>query len=143
MELISVKSNGWADYVMTTISTFKLPNAFRNVPIIVSIYHLYASFHELLITFPKSQRYSLGASCQNEMLLLLKECLKAASSHTPEQKLAHLSNASASLDTLRLLINLAKDCRCISNQTYQQLDSRVSEIGRMLGGWVKSLTSSP
>lgn len=107
------------------------------------MYHLYASFHEVLVTFPKSQRYSLGATCQAEMLEMLKECLKAASSSNPARKLTHLTNASSNLDALRLLLCLAKDCRCISNQTYQQLDARLSEVGRMLGGWLKSISSSP
>lgn len=96
-----------------------------------------------MITFPKSQRYSLGATCQSEMLDLMKECLKAASASQPPRKLAHLTNASANLDALRLLLSLARDCRCMPNQTYQQLDARLSEIGRMLGGWLKSISSSP
>lgn len=112
------------------------------------MYHLYGSFHEVLITFPKSQRYSLGATCQTEMLELMKDCLKAASTTQSAHKYAYLTNASAHLDVLRLLLSLAKDCRCVSNQTYQQLDSRLGEIGRMLGGWLKSVedktpTSSP
>lgn len=68
---------------------------------------------------------------------------KRFSSNGSEQKAIFLHNASASLDVLRLLLSLCKDCKCISNQTYQQLDSKLSEVGRMLGGWLKSLSSSP
>lgn len=115
---------------------------FQNVPIVVSLYHLYASFHNNLATFPKSERYSLGATVQNEMLTLLKECLGSAGMSNPVHKASHLSKASVSLDSLRLLLNLCKDCRCLSNEAHQQLDSKLSEIGRMLGGWVRSLTSA-
>lgn len=121
---------------------FKLPGQYQNVPIIVSIYQLYGSFHEVLITFPKTERYNLGESCQTEMLNILKLCLKSASTSDLTKKAEYLRVASASLDTLRLLLCLCKDCKCISNQPYQQLDSKLSEIGRMLGGWLKS-TSSP
>ena len=121
----------------------KLPGQFQNVPIIVSLYQFYSSFHDELINFPKSERYSLGATCQTELLDILKQCLQAASSNGSEQKAIFLHNASASLDVLRLLLSLCKDCKCISNQTYQQLDSKLSEVGRMLGGWLKSLSSSP
>lgn len=117
----------------------KLPRQFQNVPIIVSLYQFYSSFHDELIRFPKSERYSLGASCQTELLDIIKQCLQAASSNKPDIKVVHLQQASASLDVLRLLLSLCKDCKCISNQTYQQLDSKLSEIGRMLGGWLKSL----
>ena len=121
----------------------KLPGQFQNVPIIVSLYQFYSSFHDELIRFPKSERYSLGTSCQTELLDIIKQCLQAASSNNPEQKVVFLHSASASLDVLRLLLSLCKDCKCISNQTYQQLDSKLSEIGRMLGGWLKSISSSP
>ena len=121
----------------------KLPGQFQNVPIIVSLYQFYSSFHDELINFPKSERYSLGASCQTEMLDVIKQCLQAASSSQIDIKMVHLQQASASLDVLRLLLSLCKDCKCISNQTYQQLDSKLSEIGRMLGGWLKSSSSRP
>ena len=130
------------DEIIKNKPQFKLPGQFQNVPIIVSIYQLYGSFHELLTTFPKSERYSLGTTCQTEMLLILKQCLKSASTSEQNKKAEYLHEASASLDTLRLLLCLCKDCKCIHNQPYQQLDSKLSEIGRMLGGWLKS-TSSP
>ena len=117
--------------------------ALRKIPLIISLYHLYRSFHECLITFPKSERYGLGANCQNEILEMLRLALRAAGTSKPEEKATHLKEASVRLDSLRLLLNLCKDCRCISNQTYQQLDSTCSEIGRMLGGWLKSISSSP
>ena len=106
-------------------------------------HHLYESFHECLIAFPKSERYSLGATCQSEILELLRLSLRAAGSTKPSDKAAYIKEASVRLDSLRLLLNLCKDCKCVSNQTYQQLDSTCNEIGRMLGGWLKSITSSP
>src|SRR5690606_3318880 len=83
----------------------KLPGQFQNVPIIVSLYQLYSSFHDELIKFPKSERYGLGATCQAEMLDVIKQCLQAASSNQPKVKLLHLHAASASLDVLRLMLS--------------------------------------
>jgi hypothetical protein len=96
-----------------------------------------------LIAFPKSERYGLGATCQDEILEILRLSLHAASSNNPAEKSYHLKEASVRLDSLRLLFNLCKDCKCVSNRTYQQLDSTCNEIGRMLGGWLKSIASSP
>jgi uncharacterized membrane protein len=73
------------------------------------------------------------------MLDIMKQCLSAAGSSEPIKKRMYLEKASADLDVLRLLLSLCKDCKGMSNQTYQQLDSKLSEIGRMLGGWLKSL----
>lgn len=120
-----------------------MPQSFQNVPIIASLYQCYASFHEVLIGFPKSERYSLGATIQQELLDVLRSCLAAAGTSDSTRKQRELERASVNLDTLRLLMNLAKDSHCISNQTYQQLDSKLSEIGRMLGGWLKSISSTP
>lgn len=121
----------------------KLPTQFKNIPIIVSLYHLYSSFHDVLVVFPKSERYGLGATCQTELLQMTKYCLRAAATSDTCDKARCLKEASVNLDTTRLLLSLCRDCRCMPNQTYQQLDSRISEIGRMLGGWLKSISSSP
>jgi len=118
-----------------------LPSGLKDVPIIVSLYQLYTSFHRLLSNFPKTQRYSLGQTVQTEILNIIRHCLQAAgtSSKQADRKRAYLTTASSEVDTLRLLLCLCKDCRCISNTAYQQLDSKVTEIGKMLGGWIKSL----
>ncbi|MDR0591358.1 MAG: four helix bundle protein [Candidatus Nomurabacteria bacterium] len=118
------------------------PPKLNSTPIIVSLYRFYHSFHTVLQHFPKSERYSLGATCQSEALNVIHSCLQAANTNAkrPTEKFAHLQAASAHLDTLRLLICLSKDCRCLPNQAYQQLDSNLVEIGRMLGGWLKSVS---
>ena len=118
-------------------------SALRKVPIVSSVYHLYESFHDCLIAFPKSERYSLGATCQSEILELLRLSLRAAGSTKPSDKAAYIKEASVRLDSLRLLLNLCKDCKCVSNQTYQQLDSTCNEIGRMLGGWLNLSRAVP
>ena len=74
---------------------------------------------------------------------MMKHCLRAAGTSNATEKSRCLKEASVNLDTIRLLLVLAKDCRCIPNQAYQQLDSKLAEIGRMLGGWLKSISSSP
>lgn len=77
------------------------------------------------------------------MLQVLKYCLRAAGTSDRTEKLHCLQEASVNLDTTRLLLSLAKDSKCMSNHTHQQLDSKLMEIGRMLGGWLKSISSSP
>lgn len=109
------------------------------VPIVHSLYQLYQTWHNLVVTFPKSERYSLGATCQTELLAILEAVISAAGNPDKSAKAAALSVASVKLDVLRLLIRLAKDCKCISNATYLELQSKLHEVGRMLGGWLKTL----
>jgi len=110
-----------------------------DVPIVQSFYQLYKSFHEQLTHFPKSERYTLGATVQSQLLVAFESVVAAAGTARMEAKINHLEATSAKVDLLRLLIRLAKDCRCLSNQAYLELESNLHEIGRMLGGWLKSL----
>lgn len=104
------------------------------------MYTLYQTWHDLCLKFPKSERYSLGTTCQTELLATLEAVLTAAGSIDKTAKLTALRTASAKLDMLRLLIRLAKDCKCISNAAYLDLQSKLHEAGRMLGGWLKTVS---
>ena len=64
----------------------------------------------------------------------------AAATNHKEAKLQQLRKASAKLDLLRLLIRLCKDCKCLSNSAYLELESNLHKAGKMLGGWLKSLS---
>lgn len=117
----------------------KLFRSPADVPIVHSLYQLYQSLHHLTLKFPKSQRYTLGSSLQTQLLTALELVISAASTNQLEIKYKYLQSASAKIDLLRLLIRLAKDCKCLSNQAYLELESQLHEAGRMLGGWLKSI----
>jgi hypothetical protein len=101
---------------------------------------MYKSFHLASVNFPKQERYVLGEEVRREMLGILRESLLAAatSPSAVQTKLAHLKRASVNLEALKLLLQLCKDCHCLSNSSYQEFESRIAETGRMLGGWIKS-----
>lgn len=109
------------------------------MPIVHCLYKLYQNSHELILKFPKVQRYSLGSSINNQLLSALEGVITAASVSQPELKLRYLQTVSAKIDLLRILVRLAKDCQCVSNKQYLELESQLHEAGRMLGGWLKSV----
>lgn len=110
-----------------------------DIPIIHTLYDAYAAWHHLVLRFPKAQRYTLGEACAKHLLAALELLLDAASRANPIEKAQRLRAVSAKIDTLKLLIRLAHDCRCIANAQYLDMESRLHEIGKMLGGWIKSL----
>lgn len=110
-----------------------------DVPIVHSLYQLYQNLHKLTLKFPKTQRYTLGSTLQNQLLSALEGVITAAGVNQPEVKLRYLQTVSAKIDLLRLLVRLAKDCRCTSNKEYLELESQLHSVGRMLGGWLKSI----
>ena len=119
-----------------TASTSRNPG---DVPIVRSLYVAYAFWNEILNKFPKTQRHVLGTKCAEYLLQILELTLGAAQTSETKEKLIDLRQASVKLDTVKLLIRLCKNCKCISNAAYLQMESQLQEVGRMLGGWSKSL----
>ena len=109
-----------------------------DVPIIHNLTTLYTSWSDLQIKFPKSKRYSLGERCDEALLDILQSICYAAHS-TPEKKLPSLEIASTKLDLIKILFRVAKDTKCLANNDYLTLQSQLNEIGKMTGGWIKSL----
>jgi hypothetical protein len=64
--------------------------------------------------------------------------IAAASQSQKEIKLRYLHNAATKVDLLRLLIRLAKDTNCLTQKQYIELEGSLNQVGKMLGGWIKS-----
>jgi len=72
---------------------------------------------------------------ENTALSILKGIVRA---NQERDKRPHLEKISVELDVLRIFIRLAKDMKFISVRQYQFAAEKVNEIGKMLGGWLKS-----
>lgn len=53
------------------------------------------------------------------------------------EKLTMLERADSKLETLKILLRLAKDTQSLDGKKYIHLESYLQEIGKMLGGWLK------
>ena len=109
-----------------------------DVPIFKKSYELYKEFYICVKTFPKQDRYSVGQKCELTMTELL-ECLLHATGMSKEKKIPYLEKASDKLNILRVYLRLAKDVKALDNKKYVFFEGSVDEIGRMLGGWKKSV----
>lgn len=47
--------------------------------------------------------------------------------------------ASLNIDLLKILIRLCKEVKVLDDKKYLKLQKKLQEIGKMLGGWLKSL----
>ena len=61
-----------------------------------------------------------------------------AAQSSKETKLKTLEKASLELNVLRIFIRLAKEIRALDLKKYITLQKNLNEIGKMLGGWIKS-----
>lgn len=107
-------------------------------PVFQKTYDLYKALHEIVKKYPKGDRYSLGEKTQQKVLDLLEAITKAGHAKK-EWKAAILDQAIAASDLVKVFIRLGYDTTCLNQKQYIALEERLQEIGRMLGGWKRSV----
>jgi len=111
---------------------------FRNTPIILEVYDFFKLFHEILAKFPKPEKHGLGIEIEKNILQILKQLI-FCSACEPQIKRSKLPEVSVNLDLLKILIRLSYDIKAIDLKAYTRLQEKLQKIGRMLGGWIRSL----
>lgn len=109
-----------------------------DIPIFHKTYDLYKLLHSYYATIPKAQRYTLWSKCENTTLSLL-EALIETEYHRGEERRGSLFKISHQLDLLKVFMRLAKETRAISQPQYLAVQVLLQEIGKMIGGWIKSV----
>lgn len=87
---------------------------------------------------PKTHRHSLGQSLENNVLELMENLIKAKNAPKPH-KATYLINAIAQQEIATLKLRLYLELKLVSETKIFQAQSELQEIGRMTGGWLKSL----
>lgn len=90
------------------------------------------------VHIPKAVRFTIGARIENKFLYLL-ELLYLAYFTEKEKKGQKIVECVLILDTLKFLIQLAWEAKLISHKQYEEIALKLDEVGKMLGGWKRSL----
>jgi hypothetical protein len=85
--------------------------------------------------FPRSHRFVLGERMERNLYDLLETLIQAR--YTRERQ-ALLRQANLILEVLRFQMRLAKDLQCLKVTSYGHAAETIDEIGRLVGGWLKS-----
>jgi hypothetical protein len=86
----------------------------------------------------KGARYTLGARIENRFIDLLE--LSYNTYFTQKYKKSEkISECILITDTLKFIISVAWEGKLISNQQCEDVALKLDEIGKMFGGWKKSL----
>lgn len=107
------------------------------IPIFKKTYELYKYLCSLRTKVPKQDRYTIFQKC-DEALLDLLESIMEAGQIPKTKKLEILERANLKLGCLRIFVRLMKDIKSIDLKTYAIFEEKLDEIGRMLGGWIRS-----
>jgi len=111
-----------------------------DIPILKKSYDLYRTFHTYRRIVPKAERFTLYERSENAILDMVETILEAGYSKSAQKALV-LERASVKLNVIRFFVRLLKETRAIDIKKYAILQEMIDEIGRMLGGWIRSIGS--
>jgi hypothetical protein len=87
---------------------------------------------------PRCARYTIGSRIENKFLDLL-ELSYIAYFTEKEEKLDKVTECISILDTLKFLVYVSWEAKFIANKHYVGLALKLDDIGKIFGGWRKSL----
>ena len=87
--------------------------------------------------FPRSQKFTLGDRIVNLALDILELLIEATYTR---DRLPLLRRANIQLEKLRYLIRLSHDFKLLSTKQYRHISGEINEVGKRIGGWIKSQT---
>ena len=108
----------------------------KQSPIFVKHYDLMAWLIPHTLKFPKSQRGVLARQIQTELFRIQEALVNAGTSGTPSPDLLE---ADRSLLRLRTYLRLSRDLKLLSSAQFAHVSRLAGEVGKLLGGWKKSL----
>jgi hypothetical protein len=80
----------------------------------------------------------LGNKIDSLFLEAIENIIKAAYASKVEKEI-FLKRASVRLDLLKFFLKISWELQSLDGKKYIRLSEKLDEIGRMLGGWIKSL----
>jgi len=86
--------------------------------------------------YPKNQRYVFGKYFEEKLLNILEDLIRG---YYQKDKLAILNQINVDLDVIRYFIRLSRDLKLITVKQYEYAIGILLDIGRQLGGWIKSI----
>ena len=88
-----------------------------------------------IANFPKDQRFLLADRIERLLLDILEMLIEAVYS---KRRRVILIKINLKLDVLRFMMRIAKDMKYVNVKAYDFFCQSVLEIGRMVGGWLKT-----
>lgn len=107
--------------------------------ILAKLEELDAYSRQAAMQFPKYERHVLCAEIRASCNRLLRLTIQAAKRY---HKKTTLQELDIEIEVLRGLVRKAHRLRYINHKRYETWSREIDEVGRMLGGWIKSQSNS-
>jgi four helix bundle protein len=115
-------------------------NQEREMPLFTKTYDFLGWLVPLTNHFPRIHRHTVTRRLV-EAALDFQEAILTANNHRGAERLDALGIARSHLDKVRLYLRLVHRWRWISDGQYHHAAEMIAEMGRLLGGWLKTTKS--
>lgn len=112
-----------------------VPKAQVDLTVITKTYDLILWSCNHTSKFPRNHRFVLGERIERNLYDLLEILIRAKYT---KQRTDLLETANLVLEILRFQMRLAKDLQCLKVDSYGFAAKGIDEIGKLVGGWLKS-----
>ena len=92
----------------------------------------------LLNKYPKSERFDLCSDIKNLLYKVLKNTICAWKAFENKEKLIFLKEIDVDLIVLKSLVTISYKYKYISQKNYMVWNEQISEIGKLVGSWMKT-----
>lgn len=110
----------------------------QELPVINRTQELYESVNLITQRLPALKQQTIGRRLENGILDVLELLIMAKYAHAAH-KGAYLIKAAAQLELVQFQLRILLTQKLANETTLHQLQAKATEIGRMLGGWRKSI----
>lgn len=99
----------------------------------------YKIWHIYLVNVSQVDRHTIGNKIDDIFLSLLELVFRATFAYDKFEKLSLVSQAIGKTDLLKFFLQIGWEHKVLDHKTYGNIIIQLDEVGRMLGGWKKSL----
>lgn len=92
-----------------------------------------------LRSYPKSERFTLAAETSKALWEIGTCIMRANSVYGKPEKRRLIEQADLALVRMKVLVRMGMKLNFLALKKYEILSGQVTEIGKMLGGWLKSV----
>lgn len=99
----------------------------------------YQGWHNHLVNLKRIDRDTIGTKIDAMFLSILELIFRACFAYDKFEKLSLVSQAIGKTDLLKFFLQIGWEYKILNHTQYGTLILNLDEVGRMLGGWKKSL----
>lgn len=92
----------------------------------------------LLQKYPKSERFDLCTDIKQNLYEILRNVIWAWKEKNNIKRIDILNKIDVELYVLKTLTRLSYEYKYITSKNYMVWNEQISEIGKMVGGWLKT-----